>query len=339
LECIVANNPRERNKVSNIFETIGTLGDRLFSRSAKPLKEGPATDEIFEDKWIPFYCIQCGMGPCPARGHVVNGVLVKVEGNPDYRDKWPCPSMVCAMSYGVMQKIYNPYRIKAPMKRTNPKKGPDEDPKFVEISWDEALDILTDKLKEVREKGLVDEHGLPRVGANQGAPQSVGFAGHGWAPFWVAWGPHERFGGGAGVKCVQTSHIVGEYWNRSFTQIVDFNFCNYSILFGRNIAQNTDPGGSATFTGHADARARGMKEIFIGPAMNATGAGADEWIPIKVKTDAAFMFAMLHIILHEMDWRKVCDIEFLKKMTNSPYLIGPHGYYVRDPEQRDRGRS
>ena len=38
------------------------------------------------------------------------------------------------------------------MKRTNPEKGLEVDPKFVEISWDEAMDIVTDKLKTVREE-------------------------------------------------------------------------------------------------------------------------------------------------------------------------------------------
>jgi phenylacetyl-CoA:acceptor oxidoreductase len=325
---------KERGKALDILKTIAELGERLFDRSAKRLSAKAMPDKVVEDKWIPFYCLQCGMGPCPARGHTVNGVLVKVEGNTGFKDEWPCPSMVCAMSYGVMQKIYNPYRIKSPMKRTNQKKGPNEDPRFVEIDWDEAFDTLTNKLKEIKEKGVVDERGLPRVGATQGPPMSTGYAGHGWGPFWGAWGPTERFGGGSGVKCIQTSHVIGEFWNRTFTQCADFKYCNFTILFGRNIAQNTDPGGAAIFTGHADAKGRGMKEIYIGPTLNATAGGADEWIPIKVKTDAAFMFSMLNVILHELDWRKVCDIEFLKKMTNSPYLIGPHGYYLRDPETK-----
>ncbi len=312
------------------LEAVGVLRDKLFGSLATKLTPKTTLEEVTEDTWIPFYCMQCGMGPCPSRGHMVNGVLIKVEGNPDFRDKWPCPSLVCAMSYGVIQKLYNPYRIKAPMKRTNPKKGLDEDPKFVEISWEEAFDVITSKLKEIREKGLVDEHGLPKVLISVDTPGSAGYKGHGWDPFWRAWGRYEHIGNGNGVKCYHTEHLFGEFWNRTFTLTCDYNWCNYIILFGRNAAQNCQPGGSALYTGYADAKARGMKQVFVCPTLNATAASADEWIPIKVKTDAAFLLAMLHVILHEMDWQKVCDIEFLKKMTNSPYLIGPHGYYVRD---------
>ena len=54
------------------------------------------------------------------------------------------------------------------MKRTNPQKGRDEDPGFVPISWDEALDLVADKLKAVRAAGLTDESGYPRVAASFG---------------------------------------------------------------------------------------------------------------------------------------------------------------------------
>ncbi len=49
--------------------------------------------------------------------------------------------------------LYDPDRWKGPMKRTNPKKGRNEDPKFVPISWDEALDTVAARLNALRDKG------------------------------------------------------------------------------------------------------------------------------------------------------------------------------------------
>ena len=325
---------RESVKSSEALKAMGDLGDKRTSEPTKTLRAIEPTEGVVEETWIPFGCIECGMGPDPARARVVDGVLTRIEGNPKFREQWPSPSLVCASSYGAAQKVYNPYRIKAPMKRTNPKKGPDEDPRFVEISWDEALDILAEKLKAIREKGLVDEHGLPRVAETSGVPISSGFEGHGWRPFWAAWGPRDGLRGGAGVKCSQTSHVLGELWFRAFIDTPDYRFCNYVVFFGSNASMHAKRAGTGATKAYADARARGMKQIHVCPAMNHTAAIADEWIPIKVKTDAAFMMAMLHVILYEMDWRKACDILFLKRMTNSPYLIGPHGYYVRDPDTK-----
>ena len=43
--------------------------------------------------------------------------------------------------------LYNPYRVKTPLKRTNPQKGPDIDPGLVEISWEEAIDTVAKRLR------------------------------------------------------------------------------------------------------------------------------------------------------------------------------------------------
>lgn len=286
-----------------------------------------------QGKWVPFGCSQCGVGPDPARAWVVDGVMVKVEGNPAYRDKWPTSSLVCGVCYSAAQKLYNPHRIKAPMKRTNPKKGINEDPKFVEIGWDEALNILVEKLKEVRAKGLLDENKLPRVAVAAGRPIARTFEGHGWAALWRAFGPVDTdMRNGAGVKCTHSLHILGELWYRSFIDIADYKYCNYELDFGQNSSFNARRSGSSAGAIGIEARARGMRQVMVCPALNQTGGRADEWVPIRVKTDAAFVFGMIHTILHEMEWRKTCDVDFLKKMTNSPYLVGPHGYYVRDAE-------
>lgn len=314
---------------------VSAFGDLIWPGSAKSLFAQVATGGAGEEKWVPWACMQCGCGPDPGRARVVNGVLVKVEGNPVFRDQWRNPSLLCATPHAVPQKLYNPYRIKSPMKRTNPKKGMKENPGFVEISWDEALDILTKKLKKIRTKGVVDEHGIPRVALSVGVPSVMGFMGHGWWPFWVAWGKFDMgFGGGAGVKCTQTSHVLGEFWNRSFIDTPDYPHVNYVLSFGGNFSHNTRWSGSGNTRADADARARGMKLVMVAPSINPSGAVANEWIPIRVKSDAAFALGMLNVVLHEMDWKKVCDMDFLKKRSNSPYLIGPHGNYVRDPESK-----
>ena len=48
------------------------------------------------------------------------------------------------------------------MKRTNPKKGRGEDPKFVPISWDEALGTVADKMMELRKNGEPEKYCLMR---------------------------------------------------------------------------------------------------------------------------------------------------------------------------------
>ena len=53
----------------------------------------------------------------------------------------------------IPQENYDPDRIKQPLKRTNPQKGRGIDPKWIPITWDEALDIVADKMMELRNAG------------------------------------------------------------------------------------------------------------------------------------------------------------------------------------------
>ena len=118
---------------------------------------------------VPTYCYQCVAGPDLLNVVVEDGVAVKAEPNFNFKDEHPAGGRPCVRAYGLVQKLYNPNRIKAPMKRTNPKKAKDEDPGWVGITWDEALDLLAQKLLALRAKGFVDENGYPRLAVPFGA--------------------------------------------------------------------------------------------------------------------------------------------------------------------------
>ena len=286
-----------------------------------------AQQSKMNERWIPTYCNQCNMGPDPIRILVRNGVAVKAEGNPAFSDVHPGHGRACVKVKGLIQKLYNPNRVKAPMKRTNPKKGRDEDPGWVEISWDEALDLFESRLKQVRAKGLLDEQGLPRVAVTAGADGTPPAFNGTWYPFWMAFGPFDgTLGGGGGVKCYHAEHLYGELWHRSFTCGGDLEYTEYQINLGRNY--NASNGVTGTLR-EANARVRGMKTVQVEPHLSVTGATADEWIPMKPKTDSAFLYAMMYVMLHELE---VWDVKFLKEVTNSPYLVGPDGLFVRDPD-------
>ena len=115
-------------------------------------------------KRVATYCYQCVAGPDLLTVKVADGVAKEVEPNFAAADVHPGGGKVCVKAYGLVQKTYHPDRVLHPMKRTNPKKGHGEDPGFVPISWDEALDTICAKLAGVRSRGLIDESGYPRVG-------------------------------------------------------------------------------------------------------------------------------------------------------------------------------
>lgn len=277
---------------------------------------------------VSTYCYQCVAGPDLLNVEIEDGVATGVRPNFSAAEVHPAGGRICVKAYGLIQKTYNPNRILTPMKRSNPKKGRDQDPGFEPVSWDEALDIIAAKLNDVRGGDLLDGSGFPRVAASFGGGGTPTAYMGTFPAFLAAWGPIDMsFGSGQGVKCYHSEHLYGELWHRAFTVSPDTPLAELIISFGANVEAS---GGVCGVRRHADARARGIKRIQVEPHLSVTGACSAEWVPIKPKTDAAFLFAMLNVLLHELE-RDRLDIAFLKQRTSSPYLIAPNGFYMRRP--------
>ena len=84
---------------------------------------------------------------CGIRVHVVNGVAVKIEGEPD--SLHGSGGGVCGKGVAGLQVLYDPNRLNVPLKRTNPEKGLHVDPKWQEISWEEAFDEIVPRMKKI----------------------------------------------------------------------------------------------------------------------------------------------------------------------------------------------
>jgi phenylacetyl-CoA:acceptor oxidoreductase len=274
---------------------------------------------------VATYCYQCINGPDLLTVDVVDGVATGIGPNFAVRGLHPADGKICVKPYGLLQKLYNPHRILRPLRRTNPRKGRDEDPGWVEIDWDEALDLVAAKLRPLRD-ALRDEHGNPRLAFTiGGAGTPLRYMGS-FPALLGAWGPVDQsLGSGSTVACYHSEHIYGELWHRAFVVSPDTPLCNYVVAFGNNINAS---GGVTSVRRHADARSRGMRRVQIEPHLTVTGATSTEWVPIRPKTDPAFLYAMLHVLLHEHRTEEL-DVAFLKQHTAAPYLVGPNGFYVR----------
>lgn len=281
--------------------------------------------------YISTLCYQCNAGPDLLQVKMEDGVATEVVPDFSLKGIHPADGKICVKAFGLIQKSYNPHRVLTPMKRTNPKKGKNENPGFKRISWDEAYDIIAEKLHRVRAGGLFDESGYPRVAASIGEAGIPAYHMGTLMAFLAAWGPVDYgIGAGQGIKCYHSEHFFGELWHRGYTVTADAPLCNYLIACGANTDAST---GVVGVSRHADARTRGMKRIQVEPHLSVTGASATQWLPIRPKTDAAFLYALLYVLLFEHDVNEL-DVPFLKHRMASPYLVGPNGFYLRDPETR-----
>lgn len=113
--------------------------------------------------WIPTCCNMCG-GQSGVYAHVVDGAVVKIEPNKynpvgvssissdynAYRAAEANPARMCGKGNAAIMTLYDPDRVKTPLKRTNPDRSPGADPGWVPISYEQAIDEIGLELEGIR---------------------------------------------------------------------------------------------------------------------------------------------------------------------------------------------
>ncbi len=282
------------------------------------------TDEIWEDKWINTTCGVCYCG-CACKVRVVNGVPVKIEGIKE-STMGGTGSGLCGKGAAGLMYYHDPNRIKKPLRRTNPEKGIGVDPKWKEISWDEALDEIATRMKKIMED---DPNKI--IFTNQTMRASDGPHNH---PYFYA----KAFGvedngnfiiGGGSLHCGNAAHMLGGLIHGAWSIAPDWKYTQYVLKWGSS--KGTGSGHSAMTNARlrADAVRRGIKEVVFDPMGNFAGGKATQWVPILPGTDTAVGLAMANYILNTM---KQFDSLYIKAKTNLVYLIREDGTFIRDEE-------
>jgi len=264
-----------------------------------------------EDEWIHSSCDMC-LGDCGILVHRVNGVVVDIKGDPN------CPinrGKMCLKGLSGMMTLYDPSRLKTPMKRTNPEKGIEIDPGWVPISWDEAFAIMVEKLTKLRKED----------------PRKLVFSTTDFykmrekmTPFAKAFGtPNTQW---QGYYCGQYLHSSMFLTNGTFHCDFDQEHVNYLILIGNQQGFMAGLNPNLTTQKMAEARKRGLRVVVVDPVCGNAGSKADEWIPIRPGTDAALVFSMINVLINDLE---IYDRQFIQKYTNGPYLVKPDGFYMR----------
>lgn len=312
-KSLVSVSRRTVLKTMGVLGTAAVIGTGYTGRTEAKEQKAIKTAPHGKDGWHFSHCRMCMRGDCANMYRVENGVVAELKGNPKSENG---KGTMCARGQSLIQNLYNPYRVKAPMKRTNPKKGINEDPKWVEISWDEALGTTAKKLKEVRDKD-------PRRFIFQ-----VGFGDMNYFCtylfyFAAAYGTPNYLKSN-GTLCAL--HYAADLVQGIFPVTVsDLTYAKYVITMGRHTGMSI---------GAANGGARGAVDAIVGkktkfvvvdPRCSAE-AGKGDWVPIKPGTDLPFLMAIAHTIMYEI---KKYDTESLRWWTNSPYLINSHGDYFR----------
>ena len=279
------------------------IGNKLSKKSTSP---------TVETKIVNGYCESCLYKRCQTQYEIENGIVMRVSGHPESPVN---KGTLCVRGQAQLATLYNPYRVKTPLMRTNPKKGLFENPGWKEITWEEALNISAQKIKAVMD----DDPRKFLLFNGFGAFGSLLFR-----AFPIAIGSPNDIAT-SGSFC--SVHSVNQITRGAFLETHDSKYCNYVIMAGRSSLL----GGHADGESRSDAEAiseRGMRVIKIDPRNSNIFSNGD-WIPIHPQGGLAFFLALENIILNEIN---VFDRDFVKNHTNAVFLINQDGNYVYDSD-------
>ena len=251
-------------------------------------------------------CYMCACR-CGIKVYLKNGKVRYIEGN---RDHPVNKGVLCGKgSAGIMQH-YSPARLRAPLKRVGPR-GSGE---FQEISWDEAMELATRWLGEVRERDP------SRLAFFTGRDQSQALTG--WFAQQYGTPNFAAHGGFCSVNMAAAGLYTfgGSFWEFGEP---DWERTKYFMLFGVAEDHASNPIKMAL----GKLKARGVKFVAINPVQTGYNAIADEWIGIRPGTDGMLVGALIHELLRT---QKI-DLEYLVRYTNAPWLV------IRDPGAADDG--
>jgi anaerobic selenocysteine-containing dehydrogenase len=223
---------------------------------------------------------------------VQDGRAAKVRGNQLSKAN---SGFCCPRGHLMLQQLYDPDRVKVPMKRTNPLKGRGVDPKFVPVTWDEALELVADKMMELRRNNEPDKLMYMR---GRYSPTSTNLL-YGTLP--KIFGTPNYFSHSA--ICAEAEKM-GPGLTEGYFAYRDYDLANTNCL----VVWGADPLSSNrqvpnTINKFGDILERGTV-ICVDPRLSASAAKAQEWLPLKPGTDGALVSAIAHVLLTEGLWNK-----------------------------------
>lgn len=247
------------------------------------------------------YCTLC-KSHCGCVSVLDGDRLLAVEPLPGH----PTGGALCAKGRAMPELTRSPRRLLRPLRRTNPKDA--DDPGWVPIGWDEALDEIAERLDAIRAESGPEAVAFS-VTTSSGTPMVDGTD---WVNHFV-----RHFGS---PNIVYATEICG--WHKNFAHAFtfgrgigapDYRAAELIILWGHNPARTWLSQASAV----AEARRDGAKVVVIDPKRGGSGQQADLWVRIRPGSDGALALGAINHMIESGSF----DDEFVRAWTNAPLLV------------------
>jgi anaerobic selenocysteine-containing dehydrogenase len=267
--------------------------------SSKPLHDPvarPQPQAPTEVKTTTCYMCACR---CGIRVHLRDGQVRYIDGNPEHPIN---RGVICAKGSSGIMKQESPARLTQPLlRRPGSARG---EALFDPISWDQALDMLTQRLARIR--ATDPKQFALFTGRDQMQALTGLFARQFGTPNYAAHGGFCSVNMAAGM--IYT--VGGSFWEFGGP---DLERARVFVMLGTAEDHHSNPMKIAL----SRFKREGGRFISINPVRTGYSAIADEWIPIRPGTDGALLMALLH----ELVRTNRVDRPFLQRFTNAPQLV------------------
>jgi thiosulfate reductase/polysulfide reductase chain A len=248
--------------------------------------------DLLDNNGSGYICTMCEMcvWRCGVRAKVVEGRVVKLEGNPDHPHS---NGRLCARGQSGLMNTYDPDRVLTPLIRVG-KRG---EGKFRQVSWNEALETVAENMLAIK---------------NKYGPEAMVFSStHNLSqPLFenLLYGFGSPNYGTQRSLCFNAMIVSNLITYGMEEPARDYSQLKYLILTGRNL---TEAISTSETTDLIDSIGRGTKVVYIDPRFTKTASKATEWLPVRPGTDLAFHLAMINVIISE----KLYDASFVDRYT------------------------
>lgn len=297
--------------VAGVAAVAGT-GAALTELAPKAYAEGAAAvdgEQVFRSSCRGNCGSKCPTEVVVREGKVVRVASSELPGDDNVRRRF------CVKGYTQPQRIYDPDRLKYPLKRVG-ERGSGE---WERIEWDEAIDAIAGKIGAAMQEyggssiGVWSSYGSYGVlNGAMGGSMSVGYG-----RFITALGATVLGAGADQAQIYEQSSLLGVSGNDA-TDIVN---AKTIMAWGGNPAEAYIHDWQFV----CEAREKGAKLITIDPQFTASAMHSDLYVPVRPGTDGALMLAMANWIIDN----ELVDEAFMKQKTVSPFLIKEDGTYLR----------
>lgn len=271
------------------FTAIGIAGGKYLKNEILP-RESYYLEGDFRSRKEELKRGTCGMCPaaCGIQVRFVDGIAVKIDGNPD------CPigkGKLCPKGQMGLELHYNPDRIMSPLRRV----GESGSQKWESITWDEALTLLSSKVRTA----LADKNGAG-LGVLTNEEQSLGS--HLWKKLQTK---HADRCNLIWINALRDRGILPALeimLDRPEWPVYDLENSDFILAFDTPLISGwSSPtmmiGKYAEFRRGRE-RVRG-RLVFVGSRRSMDGVNADQYVQVTPYSSAILALGLAHVIVRE----------------------------------------